>query len=339
MPKSNKSQSRRSRSFGGCGTCRRRHVKCDRVRPICLTCKAVGATCEGFTAEIRWMPSLANDGSNDHRRASPDEDATNATRRHLYTESARERMTTASSFQVKSVDATLSDLDNRSKTKLGGIGEDIAVGPFGVLDFGKVSHAIADATAAVASEPAAESSPVLDTPITIDSLAGLDDSLQWADLFGFGSNGMFLENDMFDPMLDFSQNTSDMIFPDQEIASGSDISHLLPASHHALTEWNYLNSSGSSNFGEKDVYDEAQPLLRHFKDNVIRRWSSLPVTSKSPWGVVLLPEAICALAQLTFLGGNISSAKRANLCGILAISSYHLSKNASYDWKSDRRAE
>ena len=82
MPKaSRKGPARRSRSFGGCGTCRRRHVKCDQVRPICLTCKAVGAECEGFSAEIRWMKS-SKDGNEP-------EDAmlagkSGATRRHLF---------------------------------------------------------------------------------------------------------------------------------------------------------------------------------------------------------------------------------------------------------------
>lgn len=54
-------------SLGGCGTCRRRHVKCDKVRPHCLTCQAVGASCDGFQyVGIKWItnedPELQSNG-------------------------------------------------------------------------------------------------------------------------------------------------------------------------------------------------------------------------------------------------------------------------------------
>ena len=80
--KSGKATGRRARTFGGCGTCRRRHVKCDEVRPVCLTCKATGAECEGFSAEIRWMSS---DGSHSGYTVSEAaEKQAHSTRRHLY---------------------------------------------------------------------------------------------------------------------------------------------------------------------------------------------------------------------------------------------------------------
>lgn len=40
-PTREKRRGRRIRTFNGCGTCRRRHVKCDQVRPTCLTCKVI----------------------------------------------------------------------------------------------------------------------------------------------------------------------------------------------------------------------------------------------------------------------------------------------------------
>lgn len=49
-------KARGSYSLGGCETCRRRHVKCDKVRPHCLTCQAVGVECDGFQySGIRWI--------------------------------------------------------------------------------------------------------------------------------------------------------------------------------------------------------------------------------------------------------------------------------------------
>lgn len=77
MARSTRARTRRSHLLGGCGTCRRRHVKCDQKRPACRTCRSIGVPCEGFSDQILWVrgddsEELADDG----RRA---------TRRHLYT--------------------------------------------------------------------------------------------------------------------------------------------------------------------------------------------------------------------------------------------------------------
>ncbi|KAM0354880.1 hypothetical protein ACHAPU_000716 [Fusarium lateritium] len=43
---------RRSRSFGGCVTCRSRRVKCDEGRPECSLCKILGVVCGGYSKDI-----------------------------------------------------------------------------------------------------------------------------------------------------------------------------------------------------------------------------------------------------------------------------------------------
>lgn len=63
---STKSMRRRTHTLGGCKTCRRRHLKCDQTRPDCLSCRAVGLTCEGFSSEIRWMSPKKN--QSEHQR-------------------------------------------------------------------------------------------------------------------------------------------------------------------------------------------------------------------------------------------------------------------------------
>lgn len=92
MPPSRKSKSRRTHTLGGCQTCRRRHVKCDQMRPTCLTCRAFGVSCEGYSTEIRWMSGKhqsqqQRQSSSESRSA--DKSATSSgghgTRRHLYT--------------------------------------------------------------------------------------------------------------------------------------------------------------------------------------------------------------------------------------------------------------
>ncbi|PIA97503.1 Arginine metabolism regulation protein II [Cercospora beticola] len=338
MPRAKASSSRRTRSFEGCGTCRRRHVKCDGIKPSCLTCKAIGARCDGFTAELKWMKSLYG-GSDDREIVSSEPDVSLATRRHLYTDDDRQRMndSMALSFQDTSIDASLSELDQKSKLKNGISNEDLVVGPFAVLNFAKAQGPLSTIEETTTEAQQAAVSPVLDTPLTIDSLTGLDDSLQWADLFGFGSNGMFLDNDLFDPMLDLNNNTN-MIFPDRDTANGNELNTFMLPLHNDWTGPN-VAAAKVSNWEAMDetiVLSEAQQLLKHFRNNVIRRRCSLPTTYKSPWYVTLLPEAINTLAHLSYLDTPVSSAKKSNLFGILAISAYHLSKLPSFDWQSNR---
>jgi hypothetical protein len=46
---------KRTHNLGGCATCRRRHVKCDRSRPTCGTCRRAGHECSGYPSGVRWM--------------------------------------------------------------------------------------------------------------------------------------------------------------------------------------------------------------------------------------------------------------------------------------------
>ena len=74
-------KTRRSHSFGGCETCRRRHVKCDQIRPSCLTCKAVGVDCAGYPKDLKWVPT-SKGSSTDTGTASASNPL--SARRHLY---------------------------------------------------------------------------------------------------------------------------------------------------------------------------------------------------------------------------------------------------------------
>ncbi|KAF2154453.1 hypothetical protein K461DRAFT_327400 [Myriangium duriaei CBS 260.36] len=42
----------RTRSFGGCATCRTRHVKCDEQRPACTPCRTGGLSCGGYERSL-----------------------------------------------------------------------------------------------------------------------------------------------------------------------------------------------------------------------------------------------------------------------------------------------
>ena len=74
-------KSHRSHSFGGCDTCRRRHVKCDQIRPTCLTCKAVGVECAGYRTDLEWVTT--SNASSTNLGTSPAARRLSS-RRHLY---------------------------------------------------------------------------------------------------------------------------------------------------------------------------------------------------------------------------------------------------------------
>jgi hypothetical protein len=48
-----KSQAKLTRSRQGCAECRRRHRRCDEVKPVCGYCKSVGRDCN-YTRQLAW---------------------------------------------------------------------------------------------------------------------------------------------------------------------------------------------------------------------------------------------------------------------------------------------
>lgn len=52
---------RRSKSFLGCYTCRRRKIACDLGKPSCLKCKKSGFVCEGYDVKLRWSQPIEFD--------------------------------------------------------------------------------------------------------------------------------------------------------------------------------------------------------------------------------------------------------------------------------------
>lgn len=60
---------KRSKTFTGCWTCRRRCLKCDEKRPACERCLRAKISCEGYDVKLVWDAEHETDGSNVQRRA------------------------------------------------------------------------------------------------------------------------------------------------------------------------------------------------------------------------------------------------------------------------------
>ncbi|KAJ5112352.1 transcriptional regulator family: Fungal Specific TF [Penicillium argentinense] len=327
MVSSKRARTRRSHVLGGCSTCRRRHVKCDQKRPACRTCRALGVTCEGFPDQVLWMrdDETGEAGDGGHR----------GTRRHLYTEESRLSMSTALSSNLisGSIDASLAEVDVRSRDPDRSLENDIVIGPFAVLDFSGPS---AEAEPPVAPtqrnestlvDPAPTGDPadpvippeIIDaSPVSIiESLSQMDDFLHWSDLLSFSPDQAGFSTL---PTLTMPSDLSFDINNETALLQGLTNGPEEPA--RMLTPQQTPMELGPTT---TDVLKDAQYLLKHFQDVVIPQIMAIPFGQKSPWKILNLPAAVVAFGDTTFLGTEgISHARLANLYGLLACSAIDL---------------
>ena len=137
------------------------------------------------------------------------------------------------------------------------------------------------------------------------------DTMQWGDLFQWN--------------VDNSTTT--------EIRSGLSIPNLTDQTS-ANDDVDIMSSAiidtacDSLQWPEIDLSSEAPLLLKHFNNEVITQMGSLPINEKSAWRTLNFPSAVFTLSQLTILGLELSTIKRANLANFLAliaVSALHLS--------------
>ncbi|KAJ6108435.1 transcriptional regulator family: Fungal Specific TF [Penicillium sp. IBT 18751x] len=333
MAGSKRGRSRRSHVLGGCSTCRRRHVKCDQKRPACRTCRAVGIPCEGFSNLVLWARDDENEVAVGVRRG---------TRRHLYTEQSRRSMSTALSKDLLSgsIDASLTEVDSRSRDLDREPNGDIVIGPFAVLDFTATVPQRQPAASIVARqedelasnepEPVQEQAGSLvveripdpsPAPI-IDCLSHMDDFLHWSDLLSFSPDqaGLTTHPTLSTPNY-FSINLDDETGLFQDVHNAPEEPTRILNTQQASTE---LTST------TPEVLRDAQFLLGHFQNIVIPRILAIPFEVKSPWKILNLPAAVMAFGDTTFLGSSgVSHARLANLYGVLACSAIDLALKPS----------
>ncbi|PLB53800.1 hypothetical protein P170DRAFT_396485 [Aspergillus steynii IBT 23096] len=330
------SRTRRSHTLGGCNTCRRRHVKCDQKRPSCQMCKVMGMVCEGFSDEIRWMPSRKHQQS--HRNPKPRglNSTKHGARRHLYTEQSRLSMSDALGAELVSgsIDASLAEIDVKSRDPERPMNEDIVIGPFAVLDFPPAPEERSQSP----QDPATEMNhdlPVEDLPpddlytsslTRMDALPDLNDFLQWSDIFMLGSElpGSFFQ--------DHFKSQTYQTFPHRDEDQTS-TAHETALASSRNEIWSTVPSQTPVDLNglSVGVPSDAPFLLRHFQDQVIPRIMAVPLIEKTPWKLLNVPSALVTYTDLTFMGSqSISHARQANLYCLLACSAMHLSLNPSF---------
>ena len=89
-------------------------------------------------------------------------------------------------------------------------------------------------------------------------------------------------------------------------------------------------SAPKTSLGEIPLAD-VQTLLKHFNDQVIAQFSSLPPDKKPHWTILNVQSAVLTLTNITYIQTSCTSnAAMANLMALLAMSGHHLAhQNAS----------
>lgn len=251
-----------------------------------------------------------------------------------------------------SIDASLAEIDVKSRDPEKPLNEDIAIGPFSVLAFPpaprKMPQSPQEHVAEMNGDLSADVLPPEDlyapSLTGMDALPDLNDFLQWSDLFMLGSElpGSFFQ-DYFPagetPSLVWDTGTIGAE-PDAETYHSS--SHQdecpLPSAQETILPsknepWSTVPSQPPVDLNglSVGVPSDAPFLLRHFQDEVIPRIMAVPLIEKTPWKLLNVPSALVTYTDLTFMGSqSISHARQANLYCLLAWSSMHLSLNPSF---------
>lgn len=358
-------RSKRTHSFGGCTTCRKRHLKCDQVLPTCGRCKLSGLACD-FSPTLRWLVATGTDVY-DRIPQAAERGGAQYSRRHLYTEDARELMSTALIADVPStVTAALNEIDEESRLVEEHTSSKHAVGPFSVFGTGPLPSVETPASSSVktAISPSVETiySESIDTVLTDPPSLADNETGDKHDGHNFEAGGFVNPNhvslagpssfiDMLSNSLDFLQ-WSDLFAWDTNLLDDS--LGLLPLEQTLAQEcslaptmdWQadvpepYPETQNHSLVQEDAPYDVAWPevdlvmdaplLLKHFNEQVIAQMGSLPINEKSPWRILNVPSAIVTMSHLTVFDmakDDIKHANLANFYALIAVSSYHLSLN------------
>lgn len=231
------------------------------------------------------------------------------------------------SLDTNSVDGCLAELDRTKANQA-------TVGPFGVLDLGQTGPEVTS-TSQVARpqegpEPTSDNpfpEPATTSPLSLDTLLGLDNTLQWGDLFDVNPAYLFAA----DPgRLTFDGHNSlpESTWPWPESAqtpsrgpgsSHSEVTRVPPA----------VPPAQSPAAGHRDAVvtpDVAQFLLRHFRENLSCITRALPTGLKSPWEILNLSFAVQTFADLNFLEAKrVSHAAQSNYWAVLSCAAYHAS--------------
>ncbi|TVY74812.1 Arginine metabolism regulation protein II [Fusarium oxysporum f. sp. cubense] len=339
---------RRTRSFGGCVTCRSRRVKCDEGRPGCSMCNISGLDCGGYSKDIFFDFD------------DPSSTGIARFRRPLLTDQERERLSEQIAQDVPPELAGwhLSQIDEECEKASSDL--QISRGPFGAFRIAPLStlnEINEDAIEGPQVHDAVEEDQILlpgfddDVEVvasTLDFATGITsrdaqhqisaehnaliprtDWLKTLESFPVSSwldPGHFDLPDWWDPVamgietaVPWMGESASAQTPPSSFARSSTIELGSPSLY--LSHLSPSSGSVSSQI-DTDVPRDAVLLVKHYATIVLRGLTPYR-HSKTPWHVLFLPHVKSCLAALT-LGEKMDHASLCAFYGTLSISAFSL---------------
>ncbi|KAJ5524404.1 hypothetical protein N7494_011054 [Penicillium frequentans] len=304
--------SSRTRSFTGCATCRRRHVKCDEGHPTCSMCSSSGLSCAGYKKDVFFDARNPNSGVR--------------FRRPPLTEDERQRMSQwlISAAPPKSTNQLLLTIDEESeKYKPSPEGLQLSFGPFGVfqvqLEQDKPASPDDPLPPVEEYEDASTSSPSQDMSQVLEIFPITSEFSQWSP--GFMQSLLEQPDQGSSPLSpDLLGMTMDQTHVDTSVLPREyQLTNFLSESYCNLMSPTSLTSPPSLT---RAIPQDAVFLLKHYSSTVISLMT--PVRhKKTPWHILFIPHVKECLAALA-LGEDMSHASLCNFYGTLAISAFSL---------------
>ncbi|KAI3574399.1 fungal-specific transcription factor domain-containing protein [Fusarium oxysporum f. sp. albedinis] len=345
----------RTRTFTGCRTCRSRHAKCDEAQPECGTCKRLGLVCGGYGARLFWIrdDAVRPELQQSHRGSEY--------RYPLFSESERRLMSDElkGSLGKRTALALLADID--SACEKSDVGDALMKGPFGVFQSVEEKELTLDMI---------ECSPDTNTDNTSTSMYAETDGFieeiqrtDWPDQLPDDDLDIFTHS--LDPS--FNINSEEMTAGDQmhmhDSMANFFVDDPIGAEGLALFSPGFISQvMGNDTTAQEENIDpglqasmsevvpyprnitshsglpeEAEPLLRHYRQHIAGQRSTMQAKRKSPWEIIFLPCALETFAELS-LWNEASHTRSSIFYTLLAHSALqlHMSKapnSLSADWK------
>lgn len=222
----------------------------------------------------------------------------------------------ASNLVANSVDASLSDIDMRSKTVSSLESHDVSVGPFGVLNLANEVVEVQPPADVSIDDSTLNNVEIAEvSPITVESFENFNDMLDWSDLFALDFSDV-TDGDSAQPFVSHIPVSSQA---DNVGSSSRSINQI-----ESLSDEQMPPGPRESEPRTTDVVDldssVCQLLLKHYNIHVIPNMSSLPVGRHSPWRILNVSAAVRTLADVTYLDGqDVKHSNLANLFALIAI--------------------
>lgn len=350
-----------ARSFGGCSTCRKRHMKCDEGRPSCSACRDSGLACGGYEKSIFFSSDDRNGASAGGRLRF---------RQFMLSEQERQAMSEwlTASVPPKSAFRYITQIDDECEEASPSDDLHICRGPFSVFSTGKGRGGSTDAEPSPTAVDWTEGddgdrimaqdvlmadtnttqsldTSNLDMPMSPSAQQSLELMLEHVQS-EWGPASLTFSDDLWDSARDLGCAHEAL---DEAVMPALQMTTFMPVAPSDLFEMTALaqppahllpppSSPAPSPQGiNTNIPEHAVFLLKHYSTTVLNLLTPFRHT-KTPWHILFIPHVKNCLAGLT-LGEQLDHASLSAFYGTLAISALSIGGvSGSQMWLEQGRA-